>query len=70
MGEIRIVSSGILIRCARNPITCKVYIGYRTTDEVQHGLSAYTADNPIAVIRGFSPNRQLNHAVNLTSMIL
>ena len=33
---------------------CKVYTGYCGTSEIEHGLSAYTVDNPLAKAQGLS----------------
>ena len=33
---------------------CKVYTGYCGTSEIEHGLCACTADNPLAKARGLS----------------
>ena len=33
---------------------CKVYTGYCGTSEIEHGLCAYTFDNPLAKARGLS----------------
>ena len=33
---------------------CKVYTGYHGTSEIEHGLCAFTVDNPLAKARGLS----------------
>ena len=35
-------------------VMCKVYTGYCGTSEIEHGLCAYTVDNPLAKARGLS----------------
>ena len=35
-------------------VLCKVYTGYCGTSEIEHGLCACTADNPLAKARGLS----------------
>ena len=38
----------------RYSVMCKVYTGYCGTSEIEHGLCACTADNPLAKARGLS----------------
>ena len=38
----------------RYPTTCKVFSGYSSISEVEHGSSACTVDNPFAKARGLS----------------
>ena len=38
----------------RYSVMCKVCTGYCGTSEVEHGLCAYTVDNPLAKARGLS----------------
>ena len=33
---------------------CKVYTGYCGTSEIEHGLCAFTVDNPLVKARGLS----------------
>ena len=35
-------------------VLCKVYTGYCSTSEIEHGLCACTVDNPLAKARGLS----------------
>ena len=44
---------------------CKVYTGYCGTSEIEHGLCACMADNPLAKARGLSPYRRTNRALSL-----
>ena len=34
-------------------VLCKVYTGYHGISETEHGLCAYTVNNPLAKARGF-----------------
>ena len=38
----------------RHSVMCKVYSGYCSTSEIEHGLCACTVDNPLAKARGLS----------------
>ena len=38
----------------RYSVMCKVYTGYCGTSEIEHGVCAYTIDNPLAKARGLS----------------
>ena len=38
----------------RYSVICKVYTGYCGTTEIEHGLCAYTVNNPLAKARGLS----------------
>lgn len=36
------------------PVTCKVFTGYHTSSELEHGSAACTVDSPLAQVRGLS----------------
>ena len=58
-----------LIISTRFSIMCKVYTGYHGTSEIEHGLCAFTVNNPLAKARSsgiISPYRRTNHALSLT----
>ena len=38
----------------RYSVLCKVYTGYHGTNEIEHGLCAYTVDNPLFKAQGLS----------------
>ena len=45
----------------------KVHTGYHGTSEIEHGLCAYTVDNPRALAREIiSPYRRTKHALSFT----